>query len=289
MLNLNGQQVKSEQSSFKEGWKGFLSFSFVNSGKRTVVKDKKHYGPLVLQRPYYQELDRPSVLVIHPPGGIVGGDTLELNVKMKDRSKGLISTPAATKFYRSKNRVAKQIQKIEMSSECELEWLPQETLFFDRSISENILRFTLNSTSNKLIAWDIVGLGRPASGEGFDNGSLAQSLELIIDGTLVFVDRLKIDGKSLVLQSKAGLDSHMLSATALFYCDDIQAMQELKESLQANKWSLHVGISQMDGLVVLRVLGHELDAVKTVLYEAWKMARPLVLGVPVIRPRIWNT
>lgn len=289
MLNLNGQQVKSEPSIFKEGWKGFLSFSFVHNGKRTVVKDKKHYGPLVLQRPYYQEFDRPSVLVIHPPGGIVGGDTLELNIKMQDGSKGLVSTPAATKFYRSKERIAKQIQKIEMSSECGLEWLPQETLFFDKSVSENVLRFTLDDRKNKLIAWDIVGLGRPASGEGFDNGSLAQSLELIIDGSLVFVDRLKIDGNSLVLQSKAGLDGHMLSATALFYCNDIQAMQELKTSLQAQSWALQVGISQMDSLVVLRVLGHELDAVKTVLYEAWKMARPLVMGVPVIRPRIWNT
>lgn len=289
MLNLNSQQVKSEQPIFKAGWKGFLSFSFVHNGKRTVVKDKRHYGPLVLQRPYYQEFDRPSVLVIHPPGGIVGGDTLELNIKMQDRSKGLVSTPAATKFYRSKERIAKQVQKIEMSRECELEWLPQETLFFDKSVSENVLRFALDSTSNKLIAWDIVGLGRPASGEGFDDGSLAQSLELMIDGSLVFVDRLKIDGKSLVLQSKAGLDRHMLSATALFYCNDIQAMQELKTSLQAKNWALHVGITQMDCLVVLRVLGHELDAVKTVLYEAWKVARPLVMGVPVIRPRIWNT
>jgi len=275
--------------SIQDGWKGFLSFTFVQSGQHTVVKDKKHFGPLVLQRPYYQEINRPSVLVIHPPGGIVGGDVLELNIKLKDNSKGLVSTPSATKFYRSKGRLAKQIQKIEMSSGCELEWLPQETLFFDQSISENILSFHLNNSNNKLIAWDIVGLGRPASGEWFDNGALTQSLELMIEGDLVFVDRLNIDQETLLLQSKTGLNGCMLSATALFYFDDVQVMQRLKESLQAQDWPLQVGITQMDGLVVLRALGHELDLVKEVLYEAWKIARPVVLGVPVIKPRIWNT
>ena len=275
--------------SIQDGWKGFLSFTFVNNGKRTVVKDKKHFGPLVLQRPYYQEFNRPSVLVIHPPGGIVGGDVLELNVKLKDGSKGLVSTPAATKFYRSKGRLAKQIQKIEMDNECELEWLPQETLFFDQSVAENVLSFHLNNSNNKLIAWDIVGLGRPASGEGFDNGSLAQSLELMIEGSLVFVDRLNIDQESLLVQSKAGLNGCMLSATAIFYYDDVKAMQKLKEGLQAQDWPIHVGVSQMDGLIVLRVLGQELDGVKAVLYRAWQIARPIVLGVPVTKPRIWNT
>jgi urease accessory protein len=273
----------------QDGWKGFLSFSFVDNGKRTVVKDKKHFGPLVLQRPYYQEFNRPSVLVIHPPGGIVGGDVLELNVHLKDNSKGLVSTPAATKFYRSTGRLAKQIQSIEMDSDCELEWLPQETLFFDEAVVENNLSFHLKDANSKLIAWDIVGLGRPARGEGFENGILNQSLELMIDDSLVFVDRLKIDKESLILNSKAGLDGFMLSATALFYCDEFKVMKGLKESLQNQEWTLPVGITQMDGLVVLRVLGQELDEVKGVLYEAWKIARPIVLGVPVIKPRIWNT
>jgi len=278
-----------QQQSIQDGWKGFLSFTFVNNGKRTVVKDKKHYGPLVLQRPYYQELDRPSVLVIHPPGGIAGGDNLELNVCLKEASKGLVSTPAATKFYRSNNRMAKQLQTIEMHAQSELEWLPQETLFFDESISENTLKFNLTSSDAKLIAWDIVGLGRPARGEGFGKGELLQSLELKIDNRLVFVDRLRVDAQTALLSSKAGLDGFLLSATALFYDVDVKKMQVLKESLQSESWGLQVGITQMQSLIVLRVLGHELDAIKDTLYRAWKIARPVVLGVPVIKPRIWNT
>jgi len=118
---------------------------------------------------------------------------------MKPGYKGLVSTPAATKFYRSKERLAKQTQKIDLSTDCELEWLPQETLFFNQSISENQLIFNLKAKNNRLIAWDIVGLGRPARNEGFNDGALFQSLELYIEGEPIFIDRLQIDSSTSLI------------------------------------------------------------------------------------------
>ncbi|MDG6773704.1 urease accessory protein UreD [Thiomicrorhabdus sp. ZW0627] len=273
----------------KDNWKGFLSFSFVNETGKTVVKDKKHFGPLVLQRPYYQEKDRPSVLVIHPPGGVVGGDVLELNAKLRPGSKGVISTPAATKFYRSDGRLASQTQTITFNQGSELEWLPQETLFFNQSVVENSIKFVLEEKDNKFIAWDIAGLGRPASGEGFEQGSLQQSLEVWIEGKLVFVDRLRISPQTNLLNSASALAGHTLFATALFYQNEPESQKQLLEALQAYEWPLPVGVTQLDSLVVLRVLATELDEIKGVLFEAWKIARPVVLGIPVVKPRIWNT
>mgnify|MGYP000412740288 CR=1 FL=1 len=278
-----------KQQSIQDGWKGFLSFTFVESGNRTVVKDKKHFGPLVLQRPYYQEINRPSVLVIHPPGGVVGGDVLEVDILMKPGSRGLVSTPAATKFYRSNDRLAKQTQKISMSTDCELEWLPQETLFFNQSISENKLTFNLQEKNNRLIAWDIVGLGRPARNEGFNDATLFQSLELFIANELVFIDRLQIENNSSLINSASGLNGNMLSATALFYKNDSEAMKKLASLLQNIDWSASVGITNINDLVVLRVLTQDLDQIKSILYQAWEVARPVVMNVPAMKPRIWNT
>ncbi len=275
--------------SLKEGWKGFLSFSFVQDGQRTVVKDKRHFGPLVLQRPYYQEIARPQVLIIHPPGGIVGGDVLETHIKVTQGAQGLISTPAATKFYRSKSEKAYQLQKIEMDVEGELEWLPQETLFFNRSVSDNKIIFKLASANNKLIAWDIIGLGRPHSGERFEQGELSQSIELFVEDELIFVDRLHVTPESGVTDSVASFDGKSLFATAMLYSPDIQTLGELKAELNRLEWPLPVGITQMDRLIVLRVLGEDLDEIKEVLYQLWVTARPLILGVSAIRPRIWNT
>ncbi|WP_373017694.1 urease accessory protein UreD [Thiomicrorhabdus sp.] len=275
--------------TLKESWRGFLSFYFVDVDGKTVVKDKKHFGPLVLQRPYYQEKNRPSVLVLHPPGGVVGGDTLELNASFQPGSKGIVSTPAATKFYRSDGRMATQTQTVHLTENVEVEWLPQETLFFNKSIVKNSLKFVLNQANNKFIAWDIVGLGRPASGEGFEQGELQQSFEVWIDGRLVFLDRLKLLPQSNLLNSACGLAGRPLFATALFYQNDSNEQKRLLEFLQAVEWPLPVGVTQMDNLVVMRVLASELDEIKQVLFDAWKIARPVVFDVPVVKPRIWNT
>lgn len=273
----------------KENWKGFLSFSFVNDGNKTVVKDKKHFGPLVLQRPYYQEENRPSVLVIHPPGGVVGGDELELQVNFELGAKGMVSTPAATKFYRSDGRQAEQRQTISMVRESEVEWLPQETLFFNHSVVKSSIRFELAETDNKFIAWDIVGLGRPASGEGFEQGVLQQSLEVWVAGKLVFIDRIQITPQGNLLISASALAGHSLFASALFYQENEDAQRALADALQVHDWSLPVGVTRLDSIVVMRVLATELDEMKRVLYDAWGIARPAVLGIPAVKPRIWNT
>jgi len=275
--------------SLKTGWKGFLSFTFVNQKGKTVVKDKQHFGPLVLQRPYYQELNRPTVLIIHPPGGVVGGDELEVNVYFKPEANGLVSTPAATKFYRSQGRLAKQTQTIHVSEYTVMEWLPQETLFFDHSNVDNRLIIRLDSPNNKLIAWDIVGLGRPTRGEGFASGVLTQSLEFWIENQLIFVDRLKLSQDSMLLDSISGLDAHVLYASALFYCEDSTIQKGLLEKLQVMSSSARFGVTKIKNLIVLRALATELDELKTLLFDAWKIARPDILKVPVLKPRIWNT
>jgi urease accessory protein len=283
------KDAKMEPVTMKDGWKGFLSFSFVDRDGLTVVKDKQHFGPLVIQRPYYQEKNRPSILVLHPPGGVVGGDQLELHVNFKSNSKGMVSTPAATKFYRSENRLASQNQIIHLSEGSEAEWLPQETLFFNHAKVKNTLKFELDGSDCKLIAWDIVGLGRPASGEGFEFGELSQTLELWLAGKLIFLDRLRLMPNQRVINSSAGLDGNTLFASMLLYSSESILQKKLLEALQSMEWTLSVGVTLLDNLIVLRFLANDLDEIKSALFSAWVVARPVILGVPVVRPRIWNT
>ena len=207
----------------------------------------------------------------------------------KAKSKAMVSTPSATKFYRSENRLATQVQTVSIAEFAEVEWLPQETLFFNASKVKNKLKFVLESSHNKLIAWDIIGLGRPASGEGFELGQLSQSLELWVGQKLVFIDRLRVSKQSSLLKSSAGLADHSLFATVLFCGDSPTIQKTVLEALQAIDWPVSVGVTQLDNLIVMRVLANELEDIKSVLFDAWVIARPLIFGVPVVKPRIWNT
>lgn len=279
-----------QNASLSNHWKGFLSFAFEFSAHRTVVKDKQHFGPLVVQRPYYQEFDCPIVLVIHPPGGIAGGDELLIQVRSKSHSKGIVSTPAATKFYRSNQKIAKQTQHVTMESESELEWLPQETLFFDQSYAENTLTFDLLSQESKLMAWDIVGLGRPAREEGYQTGFLKQTLQVKVEGKLCFKDRLELTPDNQYLKEAPGLNAHSLLGTMILFADT-KRLDEVMQVLREQAWFSQpgLGITSVNGLVVIRMVSRKLDAVKQVFYDIWTLSRPIVLNKQAVKPRIWNT
>ena len=270
-------------------WQGFLSFTLEDRFGKTVVKDKKHFGPLVLQRAYYQEDDRPTILVIHPPGGVVAGDELTTQITLKPNAKGFISTPAATKFYRSIGASSYQLQKITLGKHSQLEWLPQETLFFNQCRVHNHLHFQLQDADCALIAWDMVGLGRPAMKEQFAEGELLQKVQISLDDTPIFTDQFYFHNTPELLSSPFGLNAQTLMATMLFYSQELEKLKQLKALLLEKGWAQICGISLVDRVLVLRTLDSDLDDLKARLIAAWQIARPLVIEEEPVMPRIWKT
>src|SRR6476620_11342443 len=121
--------VEQNLASERAGWEAALDLEFAARGARTILARRASIGPLVVQRPFYPEGDVAHVYLVHPPGGVVGGDQLRLNVLAREGAHALITTPAATKFYRSDGRVAHQRQEI-VADAASIEWLPQETIVF---------------------------------------------------------------------------------------------------------------------------------------------------------------
>jgi urease accessory protein len=270
-------------------WQGFLSFTLEERFGKTVVKDKKHFGPLVLQRPYYQEDDRPTILVIHPPGGVVAGDELITQITLKPNVKGFISTPAATKFYRSLGARSYQQQKITLGKQTQLEWLPQETLFFNQCRVHNHLNFQLQDSDCALIAWDMIGLGRPAMQEQFAEGELLQKVQISLGDTPIFTDQFYFYNTPELLSSPFGLNGQTLMATMLFYHPEVDRLKQLKGTLLEQDWAKICGITLVDRVLVLRTLDSDLDDLKLRLVSAWQLARPVIIEAESIMPRIWKT
>ena len=67
-----------------EGWSAKLSLSFERALAKTNLRVSERVGPLSVQRPFYPEEDDCHAYVLHPPGGVVGGDQLELNVQVRE-------------------------------------------------------------------------------------------------------------------------------------------------------------------------------------------------------------
>jgi urease accessory protein len=268
----------SEQSR-PEGWRAQLHLTFGRRATRTCIVDRRHHGPLLVQRPFYPEGDVCHTYIVHPPGGVVGGDELQLQVEMRNEAHALLTTPAAAKFYRSDGRTARQQQTLRVH-DTTLEWLPQESIFYPQANVRSATRIELESRA-KFIGWEIACLGLPARKQPFDQGELRLHLELWLDDSPLLIDRLRISGNS-----HWGLGGHEAIGTLLAYPATrpmVDAIRELKPP------GVELGVTMVDKVLVCRALAAQGEPIKRAFIASWQTLRPQLLERRAELPRIWAT
>jgi len=270
---------------------------------RTRLVERRHKGPLIVQRPFYPEGDPCHVYLVHPPGGVVGGDELRIDVQVDAGAHALITTPAATKFYRCDGRVSSQTQELHAAGAA-LEWLPQENIFYRGADTRTATRVHVDSHS-RFFGWEINCLGLPARGEPFDAGALRLDLELWkgpsekdpVDlsrvpvcletrNVPIFVDRLRLRGESEARGARWGLAGQEAVGTLLATPatrDDIECIRELVADKP------YAAVSLVDGVLALRALAPQAEAVRNLFSSAWQRLRPRIIGREAVLPRIWAT
>jgi len=267
---------------------------------RTRLVDRHHKGPLIVQRPFYPEGDPCHVYLVHPPGGVVGGDELRIDVQVDPGAHALITTPAATKFYRCDGRVSSQTQELRATG-ATLEWLPQENIFYRGADARTATRVQIDPGS-RFIGWEINCLGLPARGEPFDAGSLRLDLELwkSVDGEAVanihcddemgnlpiFLDRMRIGGASDARMARWGLAGQEAVGTLLATPAAREHVDSIRELIADEPLA---AVSLVDGVLVLRALAPQAEAVRNLFISAWQRMRPGIIGRKAVLPRIWNT
>jgi hypothetical protein len=157
-------------------WHARLSLDYTLEAGRTAARFQ-HDGPLRILQSLYPEGDAicHNVLV-HPPSGLVGGDTLDVQVAVQAGAHGLVTTPGATRFYRSDGELALQRSRLRVHDGARLEWLPLETLCYSGCIAQNHLTLDL-APGAECMGWDLTALGLPHADLPFERGSFAVGLE----------------------------------------------------------------------------------------------------------------
>lgn len=274
-----------------DGWRAELELGFEATEGRSVLRTRRHVGPLRVQKALYPEGDTVChAIVVHPPGGIVGGDRLEIHATLRTGAHALITTPGATKWYRSAGSQAAQHIGIRVEAGAALEWVPLETIVFDGARAAQYIDIDLQPGA-RYIGWEVTCLGRTASGERFTQGRFAQCVALRTDGKPIFLERARIDGGSPILQSAVGLAGRSVSATMLVAGGRIE--RDLLAALRdvtPSDGDL-AGVTQVaaaPAVLVARYLGASAQAARAYFSALWRLARPVVLGRDAIAPRIWS-
>ncbi len=266
-------------------WHAELQLGFTAQAQRTVLSHRKHIGPLVVQRAFYPEGPVCHVYLVHPPGGIAGGDHLQLHAQLHAGTHALLTTPAATKFYRAAaGRVSVLNQRLQVQA-ATLEWLPQETIYFNQAQARNITHIELDAAS-RCIAWEIGCYGRRAGDQPFIAGQVQQGFELWLNDKPLLLDHLHVQGGGAMQSAAWGLQSKSVLGSLLAYpanVADVQAVRELALD-HAN-----LSCTLVDGALLCRCLCADGADAKQLLLSVWQCLRPRIIGREAVSPRIWAT
>lgn len=274
-------------------WNARLTLEYARRGPRTAMVRNEHEGPLMVQKALYPEGDEVcQTVILHPPGGIAGGDHLSIEVRADDGCIAQLTTPGATKWYKAHGRDASQDVRLVANGNAIIEWLPLENIAFDRCIARSSLTVELASQASAA-GWDITAFGRAAAGERFTDGSYRQAIEIRRDGSLLWAESGQVHGGDSMLHSPIGFCGRNVSGL-LWACAPEEAteatLQACRDVGTQMSRSLLCGVTSLpNGVLLARCLADTTEAARGYLTSVWSALRLSYAKREALAPRIWAT
>lgn len=273
-------------------WQARLALDYQRQQGRTVLRHE-HDGPLRILKSLYPEGDAVCHnVIVHPPGGLVGGDVLDIQVKVGAGAHGLISTPGATRFYASDDHPTTQRVALTLEPGARLEWLPLESIAYPGCRAHNLWSASLEGDA-ELMAWDVCALGLPAAKQAFTTGHFHQRLE--IPG--LWLEQANLDAEDLqLMNAPLGLAGLRCLGTMVF-ASGVPLSRERREHLQEAARNallelpvdVHAGTTSPNpNMVVIRMLAPVVEPLMTGLQRVWAALRGAAWNMGSAPPRIWR-
>jgi len=274
------------------GWHAALQLDYQRKAERTDVVHV-HNGPLrVLKSLYPEGPEICHTVLVHPPSGLVGGDQIDIRLTVNPQAHALVTTPGATRFYRTEKGLASQEVVAKIHQNARLEWLPLETIAYNNCQGLNKVCFDIDA-GGELIAWDITALGLPTASLPFEQGQLQQHMEI----KNIWLERGLIDAKDQRLMSgPLGLANHRCTSTLIFATgtDMSRPKRDLALSLARGVLSndpngVFAGAtSPHPRVVVIRALSPLVEPTQTLFRAVWAAWRTGMWEIKNTPPRIWS-
>ena len=229
------------------------------------------------------------MVIVHPPGGIAGGDQVHISVALESASKALITTPGATRWYKTNGRPATQGIELRIAVDAQLEWLPQETILFDAADATSEVTVELAPRS-VYIGCDVLCLGRAAAGERLTRGRYRQRMSLRREGRPIWMERGMFEPARSARHAAVAFADATVAGTVIAAAPEITpGTLESVRSVLATQWGSKAAASRLPGgLLVARYLGDSSEQARRFVLATWSILRPALMECPAIVPRLWN-
>jgi urease accessory protein len=275
-----------------QGWRARLALDYGLRGTRTRLINKAQSGPLTVQRSFYPEGDTCHNYILHPPGGVVGGDSLEIDVRTGPGAHCLLTTPGATKFYRSSAPLTgRQSQRFHVGDGAVTEWLPQQNIYFSGAHVDLDTHIDIMA-GGRFMGWELHCFGRPSNHETFVSGSLRSCTRVSIGGELRLLEQLHQSETACTLLSATGLRGMAMQGSFIAApCTETQreVVAQMLLSTTGENYPHPVGLTLVDEVLIVRALGNQAELMTRLFTRCWSGLRQQWLTKAPCVPRIWAT
>lgn len=272
-------------SASRVGREGRLDLAFERERGRTVLRERRFALPLQFLEPIDLAGDGSAcVPLLNPTGGVLGGDRLRTRISVGPGAAVCVTTPSATRVYRSDGAVARIETRIEVAAGAVLEYVPEHLIPHPGARLEQRLEVDV-AEGGRALVWDAYALGRVARGERFRFERLDLSSRVRVAGRLAFLDQVRLVPSDPAPEPAAGLS---YVGTLVAVGPETGSWGEWAAELEsrAAPADTRVGASALgtSGLA-MRVLAATAHGLEALLSDRWAALRSAWLGRPSLALR----
>ncbi|CAD5954429.1 urease accessory protein D [Planktothrix agardhii CCAP 1459/11A] len=271
-------------------WQGILELDYQKIGNSTQLVKAYSQAPLKIQRSFYPEgQEICHSIILHTAGGMVGGDRLSQTINLQPETQVLLTTPAASKIYRSSGETAQNTINIEIQEQAYLEFIPREIIIFNGAIFSQNLRVNLDPNACYL-GWEITRFGRTARGEIFNQGQWKSCTEIWQNGCPVWIDRQGFIANEEILNSPHGLGGKPVIATLTWVGQPVSEdiVKNIRQLWSQRETSSQAGVTQLISGLLCRYRGNSTQEVINWFTDVWQLLRQNYTGKSIVKPRVWQ-
>ncbi|HUF55551.1 MAG TPA: urease accessory protein UreD [Thermohalobaculum sp.] len=226
--------------------------------------------------------DALEAVLLNTAGGITGGDRFRWSADAAAGARLVITTQAAERAYRAQDSELASVEtRLEIAAGARIDWLPQETILFDRSALSRRIEVDMEPDATLVLAESVV-LGRRAMGERVRSCRFSDQWRIRRGGRLVHADALRIWGETAGLAAPAALGGATAFASIVMVAPDVADRLDPVRRLLADAPGVEAGASAFDGCLVLRMLAEDGYALRPALLRLLTC----LCGRPL--PRVWS-
>jgi len=261
--------------------RGGVDLTFQARGGRTWLASTRERDGYKVRMP--REAGACQAVLINTGGGVAGGDRVAIHVDAGTDTRACVSTSAAERVYKAASAAPAIIDvDLKLGPNAAMNWLPQETIVFDRARLNRTINVALTGSSRLLFAETLV-LGRAAMGETLNAGDIRDCWRVRRDGRLIFAEDVRLEDDIVAtLAGAASADGANTVATVVAVAPDIAdrlgdvraRLEDVEAMCAASSWN---------DILLVRILGRR----GALARRALEYVLPVLSDDPL--PRVWAT